>query len=75
MAQYLHATWGVSLCAACGFQLSDESALCPHHHSGVGDDWAAANRLMCDFLHRGKIPLRLGPDERADDFWAHTDAA
>ena len=66
---------GVSVCASCGLQLSGESALCPHHHCVFGDDWATANRLMCDFFHRGKIPPRLGPKERDDDFWSHTDEA
>jgi hypothetical protein len=37
-----------------------------------GDDWAAANRIMCDFFHRKKVPPRLGRSERDDDFWAHT---
>jgi hypothetical protein len=49
--------------------------LCPHHHCVYGDDWAAANRIMCDFFHRGKLPARLAQTERDDDFWSHTDEA
>jgi hypothetical protein len=63
---------GMSLCASCGLQLSGEAALCPHHHCVYGDDWAVANRIMCDFFHRKKIPPRLAQQERDDDFWAHT---
>ena len=56
---------GMSLCASCGLQLSGEAALCPHHHCVYGDDWAVANRIMCDFFHRKKIPPRLAQQERA----------
>jgi hypothetical protein len=56
-------------------QLSGESALCPHHHCVYGDDWATANRIMCDFFHRGVVPSRLTQKERDDDFWSHTDEA
>jgi hypothetical protein len=65
----------MSLCASCG-QLSGDGALCPHHHFVYGDDsWAVTNRIMCDFLHRKKMPPRLTPPERDDDFWAHTGEA
>lgn len=62
---------GMSLCASCGLQLTGDAALCPHHHCVYGDDWAVANRIMCDFFHRGKVPPRLMPSERDDEFWAH----
>ena len=65
----------MSLCASCGLQLSGEAALCPHHHCVYGDDWAVANRIMCDFFHRKKVPPRLTATERDDDFWAHTGEA
>src|SRR5207247_5228590 len=67
--------YGMSLCASCGLQLSGDAALCPHHHCVYGDDWAVANRIMCDFFHRGKIPPRLTQMERDDEFWAHTGEA
>jgi hypothetical protein len=62
----------MSLCASCGLQLSGDAALCPHHHCVYGDDWAVANRIMCDFFHRKKVPPRLAQSDRDDDFWAHT---
>jgi hypothetical protein len=40
-----------------------------------GDDWAVANRIMCDFFHRKKVPPRLAQNDRDDDFWAHTGEA
>jgi hypothetical protein len=64
--------WSMSLCASCGLQLSGDAALCPHHHCLYGDDWAVANRIMCDFFHRRKLPPRLAQHDRDDDFWAHT---
>ena len=36
-----------------------------HHDSGHGDWAAAANRIMCDFLHRGV--LAAAPCERHED--------
>jgi hypothetical protein len=65
----------MSLCASCGLQLSGDAGLCPHHHCVYGDDWAVANRIMCDFFHRRKVPPRLAQTERDDDFWAHTGEA
>ena len=49
--------------------------MCPHHHCVYGDDWAVANRIMCDFFHRKKVPPRLVQTERDDEFWAHTGEA
>jgi len=66
---------GMSLCASCGLQLSGDAGLCPHHHCVYGDDWAVANKIMCDFFHRKKVPPRLTQPERDDDFWAHTGEA
>lgn len=62
----------MSFCAYCGSQLSGSSELCPHHHCAYGEDWATANRIMCDFFHRGVVPARLGKKERDDDFWSYT---
>lgn len=59
----------MTLCAACGLGTT-AGELCPRHHIVYGDDWAAANRLLCDFLHRGKVPPRLSATDREDDFWA-----
>jgi hypothetical protein len=43
------------LCVQCGFSTLGTAEICSHHESGHGDDWATANRLMCDFLHRGVV--------------------
>jgi hypothetical protein len=71
----LHLLPVMSLCASCGLQLTGDAGLCPHHHCVYGDDWAVANRIMCDFFHRKKVPPRLSQSERDDDFWAHTGEA
>jgi len=63
----------MSLCASCGLQLAGDATLCPHHHI-ANDDWAAANRIMCNGIHRGQWAPRLSPTERDDVFWA-VDAA
>ena len=49
-------------CAACGAETIGR-ALCPHHSAGYADDWAAGNRVMCDFIHRGIIVAM--PDDAA----------
>lgn len=60
----------MALCASCGLQVSGDIALCPHHHCGDLGDWAAANRVLCDFFHRKKAPTRLSCAERDDgNFW------
>jgi hypothetical protein len=64
----------MSLCASCGLALVDDSGLC-RHHASVADNWAESNRIMCDFLHRKKVPPRLPGESRGDEFWAHADAA
>jgi hypothetical protein len=58
----------VSLCTSCGLDIPDGVDLCPHHQ-GVygGHEWAVANRIMCDFFHRGRAPRRLTEAERDDD--------
>jgi hypothetical protein len=54
-------------CASCGVNTPDDLGLCPHHHVEGGHDWALANRIMCDFFHRRKVPRRLTEAERHDD--------
>ena len=44
-----------STCALCGSGLYNRSELCAWHHS-IDALWAAENRRMCDFIHRG-VPL------------------
>jgi hypothetical protein len=57
----------MSLCAACGSELSDDSSLCRHHYLGGEDHWAEGNRILCDLLHRGKAPDRLARELREDE--------
>ena len=54
------------MCASCGVQLYRGETLCAHHPDNYPDDWASANRLQCDFFHRGKVAQRkpLTDDER-----------
>ena len=56
----------MSFCASCGSSLSGGVVLCSHHHTGQPDDWAQANRLMCDFLHRKWIPSALEAPAEVD---------
>jgi len=58
---------GVSQCALCGQQLVGGVGLCAAHHSMPEVGWAAANRIMCDFFHRGIAAPRLSPSEAAGD--------
>lgn len=64
-----------SLCALCASRVTGESALCAYHPQVHGDDWAIGNRIMCDFLHRGKIPRRLPECERDNESRVRTQAA
>ena len=52
-----HATWDppMSLCVLCAQPTLGPGDLCPYHIAGQSDDWAAGNRVMCDFLHRGIV--------------------
>jgi hypothetical protein len=53
-------------CALCGTEVREAVHLCQHHHvQDIG--WAATNRIMCDFLHRGMPPLRVSAPERDQD--------
>lgn len=54
----------VGLCALCGQQMADGMSLCPGHHNGTDAAWAAVNRIMCDFVHRGIAAPRLSRSER-----------
>jgi hypothetical protein len=65
----------MSLCVSCGLEQGDPSELCRHHLLSQSGTWAQSNRIMCDFLHRGKIPRRLASDDRGDEFWHVAEAA
>ena len=59
----------MGLCAACGVRIPGDGTLCAHHVPGSGNHWAENNRLMCDLLHRGRVPARLPPAEREEKFF------
>lgn len=61
----------ISLCALCGQELLPGVNLCPYHHGASEERWAAVNRVMCDFFHRGVVPRRLSADEREADLMTH----
>lgn len=65
----------MSLCAACGIEITGDGMLCAHHTSGGGDRWAENNRCMCDLLHRDRVPPRLPPAERNDEYLADAEIA
>ena len=65
----------MSWCASCGVALSGTAALCRHHAVVYGQDWAVANRIICDLIHRGSFPQRLSEAERADDAWWREEVA
>ena len=65
----------MSVCVSCGLETTGATELC-HYHAPIGDGWAESNRIMCDFLHRKKIPMRLPSDDRDHDLWVpQADAA
>jgi hypothetical protein len=41
-------------CPYCGSNVAGRGGLC-FSHVNPDRDWAAANRAMCDFLHRGRL--------------------
>lgn len=57
------------ICASCGLALVGDQTLCLQHHMSAGDDWSTSNRVMCDFLHRKKVPERLSAEQRDDNLY------
>lgn len=53
-----------------GLDTATSEALCVHHGVSYSDNWAEANRVICDLLHRGKAPARLAERDRSDEWWA-----
>lgn len=69
----------MSVCSLCGLSVmrsveDGAPGICDHHSAYFVDDWATANRIVCDLLHRGVEPKRLTEQERADEFWANSEA-
>jgi len=50
-------------CVVCG--QPETTGMCDFHMN-VEIDWAVANRIMCDLIHRGIVPKRLTERERED---------
>ena len=46
----------MSLCAYCSLEMQSPGVLCVRHTNVFGEDWAAGNRIICDFVHRGIVP-------------------
>lgn len=44
------------VCAICGGLIAARAGVCAAHLAVADTEWAARNRLMCDLLHRGKLP-------------------
>ena len=65
-----------AVCASCALQLigiDPDNPICPHHHmSGFPENWAARNRIWCDFFHRGRIPARVIDPPEPDFFEAYS---
>ena len=56
----------MSVCVQCGIERDDGALLCPQHERESLDTWAEGNRIICDWIHRGKLPERA-PDPQAED--------
>lgn len=68
----------MSLCSQCGGSLSGDDVargVCAWHPIAFGDDWHVSNRIMCDFLHRKRVPPRLASSDRDEVFFWTGDAA
>jgi hypothetical protein len=63
------------LCPVCCQPVPENTAFCALHVGPLGGGWAASNRIMCDFFHRGVTPPRLEAPDRVDDFARHSAAA
>jgi hypothetical protein len=53
------------LCMQCGLSPLGTAEICSDHVCGHGVDWATANRIVRDFLHRGFVEPT--PCERNED--------
>ena len=56
----------MALCVLCAQPTPTDQEVCAYHLLSQADDWATANRIMCDFLHRGIVPT-AGELEAFDD--------
>jgi hypothetical protein len=56
----------MSMCALCAQPTTGRNGVCAFHFHYDRDDWATANRTMCDFVHRGIVP----PAPADQDEWS-----
>lgn len=59
-------------CIQCGSTDSSGVGLCMHHQFMNHDQWASANRIACDFFHRGVEPPRVESEVVVD--WTGTES-
>jgi hypothetical protein len=50
-------------CIVCGQSNPDRDSFCSFHITPE-DNWSAANRIFCDFVHRAIVPRRLRACDR-----------
>ena len=53
-------------CSKCGASLPEDydMSICSHHPLEESEKWSINNRIMCNYLHRGKPLPRLKSSER-----------
>jgi hypothetical protein len=61
----------VATCTLCRAEVSSGAELCLYHLGTEANDWAATNRIMCDFFHRKKVPPRLAPAQRDEEVMSY----
>jgi hypothetical protein len=61
----------VATCTLCRATVSSGTELCLYHLGTEANDWAATNRIMCDFFHRKKLPPRLAPEQRDEEVMSY----
>lgn len=54
----------MNICLVCGMTVPAGTAVCPGHEIVADRAWSQSNRIICDFVHRGKEPPRLSREER-----------
>ena len=57
----------MSLCAQCGSDAGYGVGICNYHVNAMDEQWAESNRIMCDFIHRKKEPVRVERQQREEE--------
>lgn len=50
-------------CSQCASVIDGSAPLCLHHAGAFANDWAADNRVFCDFIHRHVEPPHVALPE------------